>query len=66
MAQKMVFPLYSCWFQHHTIINTTAISHTISTPDAESGDVLPLLFRWVACAFQERQRLFNGSRFPLL
>jgi hypothetical protein len=29
MVQKMVFPFYSCGFQHHTIIGTTAIFHTI-------------------------------------
>jgi hypothetical protein len=25
----VVFPLYPCWFQRNTIIDTTAISHTM-------------------------------------
>jgi hypothetical protein len=29
MASNVVFPLYSCGFQRHTIIDTIAISHTM-------------------------------------
>jgi hypothetical protein len=29
VVQKVVFPLYSCWFQHYTIIGTTTIFHAI-------------------------------------
>jgi len=29
MVPKVVFPLYSCGFQRHTIIDTTTISNTI-------------------------------------
>jgi hypothetical protein len=34
MASEVVFPLYSCGFQRYTIIDTTAISHTMKQADA--------------------------------
>jgi hypothetical protein len=34
MASNVVFPLYSCGFQRHTIIDTTAIAHTMKQADA--------------------------------
>jgi hypothetical protein len=34
MASDVVFPLYSCGFQRHTIIDTTAVSDTMKHADA--------------------------------
>jgi hypothetical protein len=34
MASNVVFSLYSCRFQRHTIIDTTAIAHTMKQADA--------------------------------
>jgi len=33
MTPKVVFPLYPCGFQSDTIIDTTAISHTMKQAD---------------------------------
>jgi hypothetical protein len=40
MAPRMVFPLYSCGFQRHTIYGTTAIFHTIFNPTVRARVLL--------------------------